>query len=259
MSKEEILKKNCYFYSQYNYLVKRWFHQVLERFLVEIKFLGHGIDITNEIKITIGAWAVRVILKLPFGAYYYSHISVINIYPGDELPSGNIGEMVDGVFYCHVNLAWSDVQESIREKKSKSSTIIHEFVHALDQKDRITNGVPSLIIPFDQIEEWQSIFNAKYFIEHSKIKKIWNYFGLFRWSVYKAGDPSCVDVSEVLSVASEKYFEDPKKLNRIVPEVYEQLNKTFLQDTLKKHRSVFMIFWQRFVRNVIEWCGKVFK
>ncbi len=46
---------------------------------------------------------------------------------------------MDGVFYCHVNLAWSDVQASIREKKSKSSTIIHEFVHAFDNLRALTH------------------------------------------------------------------------------------------------------------------------
>lgn len=253
VQQEEILNKNCYFYTSYTKREKRWFNEILGRFLIETKFLGHNIDISDEIKIIIGAWAVRMIVNLPFGSYYYSHVDIVNVYSGHTVPSGALGQLRDGVFYCYVDLAWDDVMQSINDNSCKSSTIIHEFAHALDQKDRIINGVPSQALHHDQIENWKLIFNSVYFIKHPKINKIWKYFELSRWNEFKAGNQSCIEIGEVFAVASEKYFEDPKQLKRIAPEIYEQLNLLFKQDTasLKIKESFgsmvltyFLKFWR---------------
>jgi len=55
---------------------------------------------------------------------------------------------------------------------------------------------------------------------------------------YDKEDNLCVDVSEMFAVATEKYFEDTKRLNSIAPEIYQQMNIVYKQNILIEKSSL---------------------
>ncbi|VAW61941.1 hypothetical protein MNBD_GAMMA11-1650 [hydrothermal vent metagenome] len=253
---KDIIRKNCHFYYDYNDSDRSWFEQILISFLRDTEFFGHRITITDEIKITIGGWAVRMLMKLKSGSFYYSHVKVVKVYPGHDLKSGALGEMENGIFYCQICLAWDDVKKSISNHEMGSNTVLHEFAHALDQMDRAMNGVPAMLLRECEIKQWKTVFTPDYILNNSKGKAIWDYLGLSRWKEYDPGNSSCVDLPEMFSVATEKYFEDAERLNRVAPEMYEQMNILYKQDTLSSVQSP--VYFDRFL-DVFEKIWDFFK
>lgn len=223
-----ILQKNCYFYSNYNDSTKKWFLQILEKIINTTKFTGHGIDISDEIKITISGWGARMLIGMPLGAYYVSHVEVIKVYPGYKVEDKVLGRYQDGSFYGHIQLDWENIQKEIKSPNKGSSTIIHEFAHSIDAIDRIIDGTPSGVLLKSERDSWKEVFNSNYILNNPKGKKIWKYLELKRWD-----DWPDIDISEMFATASEKYFEDPIKLNRLAPEIYEQLKILYKQDMLQ--------------------------
>lgn|GEM_PF-1638072 len=227
-----ILSSNCHFYDDYDDSSRDWFEKILTRFLSDTDFVGQDIEITDEIRLTIAGWAVRMITNLGLGSYYYSHVTAIKVYPGHEVKSDVLGLMESGVFYCQICLAWDEVRDAIANAQSGSNTVLHEFAHALDLLDRKTNGVPTVLLSKDELDNWKAVFNHEYLFGGARGEVLWNYFQMSLWHGEGFKACSSVDMAEVFAVATEKYFEDTKRFNRVAPDLYEQMNILYKQDLL---------------------------
>ncbi len=199
------------------------------------KFIGYGVDITDFIKITVCGVAARMVFNLPLGAYYFSHIEKIKIYSGKKIRDGVVGEMEHISFYGGVSLAWGHVLMQLYNPFCSSNTIIHEFAHAIDSIDRMINGIPRLLLKKDQIDEWKKVFNVEDILKGPEGIKVCSYFKLSRWNDHAKKYRSHIIECEMFAVASEKYFEEPRKLYKVSPSIYRQLNIVYKQNTLENH------------------------
>lgn len=215
----------CWFYRYLPEEQRKRFDEFLAVFLDKANFVGVGIDITEEVTVAVGGWAVLPVLNRPLGLTWYSNIERISIYPGKTVPSGALGEMASGYYYCHVHLAWEDIRDSATKASDNSNTILHEFAHVLDHFDRVVDGTPTLLLNGDERERWRRVFCQEYIFDRSPEKRelLWEFFGLGAWTEFDANDRSCVDVGEKFAVSTEMFFECPNELREIVPEVYEAL------------------------------------
>jgi Mlc titration factor MtfA (ptsG expression regulator) len=205
-------------------------------FLAEKHFEGcGGLEITDEIRVTIAAQACLLLLHR--NTDYYPLLSSILVYPGMytvpvafESPGGVVVEGFDELIgetwsRGSVVLSWEDVQSDAEDMNDGLNVTIHEFAHQLDEESGDADGVP-LLEGRGRCAEWARVMKEAYEKLHRDIRGR-------RPTVldeYGAEDPS-----EFFAVASESFFEQPAQLRREYPELYEQLKSFYRQDPVEYH------------------------
>jgi MtfA peptidase len=180
---------------------------------------AHDLVITNAMRTRIACEAAIPILNLGLD-YYRAWYSVI-VYPEafiardvyqDEAgvlhtqPSTRSGEA-----WSHgpVIISWQDVLSN----SAGSNVIIHEMAHKLDMLDGVANGRPPMQFGMDQ-EQWTVAFSEAFAGHTAQVDA-----GLMtEIDSYAATSPA-----EFFAVTSEVFFETPRVLQTVWPEVYAQL------------------------------------
>lgn len=227
----------CWFYEFLSSKQRQLFIVLLDEFIKDMNFVGVGVEITEEIQIAVGGWAVFLVLNRPLGIHWYRGVERISIYPGNTLKTGDtLGLLADGYHYCQIHLAWEDVRDSATKATDNSNTILHEFAHALDHLDRVIDGHPTILLSEDEVNEWKRVFSADYI--HAKTQKerdkLWKYFGLGAWNGFDPEDASCVDIGELFAVSTEMFFECPIELQNMAPEIYDCLMSLYRLNPIKE-------------------------
>ena len=208
--------------------------ELLRRVLVfcaEKNFEGAGgLEMTDEIRVTIAAQACVLLLGLDEDEYYPRLRSIV-VYPSayrvprEQLEGGVIhaGEAVHlGESWQHgaVVLAWNSARRGAADPRDGKNVILHEFAHQLDQEDGTADGTPEL-------ERWASYAPwARVLSEH--------YLALRRSAI--RGGKTVLDTygatneAEFFAVATEAFFERPTMLRARHPELYDELAGYFGQD-----------------------------
>jgi hypothetical protein len=195
-------------------------------FLAEKQFAGaHGIEVSDEMRVAIGAQACLPILEL--GLEWYAGWHGIVVYPGDfRVRRREIDE--DGVVH-----EWDDdlageampggpvvISWDAAAHDASINVVIHEFAHKLDMLNGAADGLPPLH-PGMSARAWKRIFEEAYEGFCDALER-----GRDTWlDPYAAEHPS-----EFFAVMSEAFFEDPAETRRRYPEVYEQLKLFYRQD-----------------------------
>ena len=202
-------------------------------FLAEKKFEGcGGLEITDEIRVTIAAQACLLLLHRE--PHYYPRLVSILVYPHpyvaqarerlpggivSEGPSGRLGESwVEDV----VVLAWDAVRAGASDANDGHNVVLHEFAHQLDQEDGTSNGAPILEHRSSYVA-WARILGAEFAAlceaaEQGRPTDI---------DPYGATDPA-----EFFAVVTEAFFERPAALRGRHPQLYAQLRDFYRQDPL---------------------------
>jgi len=133
-----------------------------EQFLATKEFsTGGGLQLTDEICVSIAAQGCLPILKLGLAAYrewvgivVYPNEFVVPLHIEDD--SGVVHEFTDvlsGEAWQGgpLIISWRDVQMA----GEGYNVVIHEFAHVLDMADGVANGVP-LLPPDLPREQWQA-------------------------------------------------------------------------------------------------------
>lgn len=203
----------------------------MQVFLDEKKFEGcGGLEITDEIRVTIAAQACLLLLHRE--PHYYPRLVSILVYPHAyvaqsrerlpggivvETPSGRLGESwVDDV----VVLAWDAVRSGASDPNDGHNVVLHEFAHQLDQEDGTSNGAP-ILEHRTQYVAWARILGDEFdalraAAEHGRHTDI---------DSYGATNPA-----EFFAVVTEAFFERPDALRRRHPELYDELRTFYKQD-----------------------------
>ena len=129
--------------------------QHMQVFLAEKAFIGcNGLEITDEIRVTIAAHACLLILNRPSG--YYPNLRQILVYPDSFVVQrdhvDHIGlahharEVLAGESWSQgqVILSWQDTLAGAAVVDDGQNVAIHEFAHQLDQESGSANGAPML-------------------------------------------------------------------------------------------------------------------
>ena len=206
-------------------------HGHIQVLLAEKNFEGcGGLVLTDEIRLTIAGHAG--ILLLHRETEYYNRLFSILVYPydfvvrkhmhfDDDLPTEG-DEVLSGEAWSHgaVILSWNGVLKSVKHGRDGYNVAFHEFAHQLDMEDGPPDGFPS-IHERALRADWARVMSAAF-------ERLNDDLDSGRPAVldeYAAEDPA-----EFFAVATETFFEMPRRLRKRHPELYDVLRRYYRQD-----------------------------
>ena len=205
--------------------------QHLQVFVAEKTFIGcQGLDITDEIRVTIAAHAALLTLKRPSGDY--PNLRQVLVYPGSFVVER---DHTDGVGVAHrarqvlageswsqgqVILSWQDTLDGAAVPDDGQNVAIHEFAHQLDQETGQANGAP-LLARQAQRQSWSAVLSAEFMTLQARVSR--GAPSLF--SDYGATDPA-----EFFAVVSEVFFEQAAQMAQQHPALYQEFSQYYQLD-----------------------------
>ena len=230
-----ILERNVLYYRRLPLADKEELKRHILIFLGEKRFEGcGGLEITDEIKLTIAAQAC--ILLLHRETDYYPGLYSILVYPQayvapktEFLPGGVIVEGADirvGESWHHgsVVLSWDDVRRSASDIRDGHNIVYHEFAHQLDSSGGRRDGTP-ILRSHSLYIAWARILQKDY----EKLRQDVSSNRDTLLDKYGAIDPA-----EFFAVATECFFERPGELQELHPELYNELKSFYQQDPARR-------------------------
>jgi len=235
---ENILERNVSLYRHLPDALREQLHTDIKIFIAEKHFEGlGGLEITDEIKVTIAAEASLLLLNRKNSDY--PGLSSILVYPSAYVAKQNIpvgsgvyleGQSVRlGESWQHgsVVLAWDNVKQGAMNSQDGHNVVLHEFAHQLDQQEGASDGTP-LLEKRSSYATWARIMSKEYEqlrsnIEHHK-KSVMDYYG--------ATNPA-----EFFAVATETFFEKPRQLKKKEPDLYDELKDFYKVDPIEWMQS----------------------
>jgi Mlc titration factor MtfA (ptsG expression regulator) len=203
----------------------------IQVFLDEKCFEGcGGLELTDEIKVTIAAQACLLLLHRKTD--YYPRLITILVYP-DAYVARTIEPMGGGTVLESETarlgeawksgvavVSWDDVIRGASRPRDGQNVVLHEFAHLLDFEDDAANGVP-LLEQRSHYVTWARVLSDEY-------DRLRQDAELGRADVL--GEYGATNPAEFFAVATESFFEKPIQLRRKHPQLYEELKKYYRQD-----------------------------
>jgi Mlc titration factor MtfA (ptsG expression regulator) len=224
---EQILHERFPPYQQLPEELRQRFRYFLHVFALEKDFTGvAGMEITDEVRVVVSACAVRLILHLDLS--YFDRVSEILIYPyvyrhpdGEDMVLGEVSD------WGTVVLSWPAVLQGLEHPRDAHDAAIHEFAHALDRGgDGQFDGTPRLPSMADY-GPWAQIMSLHYLRLREGGKperRILDMYG-------------ATNEAEFFAVATETYFEKPRQMKRLLPDLYEELQSFYGGDPAEDFTS----------------------
>lgn len=207
-------------------------------FVAEKNWVGcGGLEITDEVRVTIAATAGLLVLGIE-PPYYFEGVKSVLVYPSAyrHPPQGQgTGQVVyedmpvqgEAWHRGPIVLSWEDVLGGARNPSDGHNVVLHEFAHHLDGLDGDTDGVPPMQTR-GQYDQWFRVTRREYeqLVRHSQAGKatLLDHYG-------------ASDEAEFFAVATEAFFERPVQLKRRQGELYEVLHKFYRQDPARWHEA----------------------
>ncbi len=228
---QNILEHSFGFYKLLPKELQRRLHACILTFIKEKEFIGQGIKIDDAKKVLIAANAC--LLSIGQDRCAYKHIHTIILYPepivkNEHIQQGWIvqerraillGEAAQGGV---VVLSWKDVVAGDSNIDDGLNVGLHEFAHQLDMEDGYADGVPPL--PFKLYPLWSKVMRKAYL----DLKKLYQKHKKGFLDAY-----ALTNEAEFFAVATEVFFEQPQRLLKYEPELYEILKKFYKLDPLQ--------------------------
>ncbi len=226
---EAILNTNVALYSMLPDTLRIELHGHIQLFLSNKEFFGNEIEINDEIKLTIAGNACMLLLQ---GMHRnFENFTTIIVHP-DTYVSNQV--QLDGMIEHQkmsarageswvrgpIVLSWKDVLNGSIHPRNGHNVVLHEFAHKLDELNTTMDGLP-ILKEQSQYDEWTKIFRNEYAELKIRAQKGTN----------KVLDEyGTVSPPEFFAVATESFFEKPKKMRKNIPALYEQLKKFYCVD-----------------------------
>jgi Mlc titration factor MtfA (ptsG expression regulator) len=217
LSKEhlDILERFMPVYKKLSQTNQRELQGHVNVFLDEKEFEGfEGLEINDEIRVLIAAQACLLLLNREtdlyeklHSVYVYPSLYVAKVQDKDEVRAGE--SWGSGT----VVLAWDHAKRGAKFFKDGKNVVLHEFAHQLDQADGAADGAP-LLEHSSQYLEWSKVLGDVYKVLQKKSR----FKGSTFLDKYGATNPA-----EFFAVATEFFYEKPKKFKKRHPELYEAL------------------------------------
>lgn len=221
-----ILKKNLPPYKKMPAELKRQLQDLTRIFVFEKNFEGcGGLEITDEIKVTIAAQAC--ILLLGRKQECYPKLDSVLVYPSTYVadnsnslslppsdPSVRLGESWRS---GAVVLAWDSVKQGALNFRDGHNVTMHEFAHQLDQESGRANGTPVLGVR-SAYSAWAQVLSR----EFGQLRKRAQKGQKSVLDEYGATDPA-----EFFAVATETFFEKSGQLKKKHPKLYNELQSFY--------------------------------
>ncbi|MEO8303237.1 MAG: M90 family metallopeptidase [Betaproteobacteria bacterium] len=200
----------------------------IQVFLAEKVFIGcNGLEITDEMRVTIAAQACLLILNRRTD--YYAKLRQILVYPGafivNRVQSDGAGvlqeqrQVLSGESWSQgqVILSWDDVVEGAAVVDDGRNVVIHEFAHQLDQQNGGANGAP-LLGQRGHYKPWSRVLGD----EFDELQRAARDGEVSVFSYYGATNPA-----EFFAVVSEVFFEQPLRMAEAHSELFRELSRFY--------------------------------
>ncbi|MDZ7659904.1 M90 family metallopeptidase [Fodinibius sp.] len=228
-----ILKKNVPYYHHLPLHLQEKLVGLTQIFLDEKRFEGcAGLEVTEEIRISIAAQASILLLGTDDLSYFYEDLRSVLVYPKKyvaKVKKRNNGIFVEEGFeqrhgeawsHGYVILAWNEVQQGASDIRDGQNLVFHEFAHQLDYEYGATEQIESQNADSSYLS-WAKVLGREYNNFLNKLKQ--NQQSLI--DEYGATNPA-----EFFAVVTELFFEKPKQLKNKHPQLYSQLTEFYQQD-----------------------------
>jgi Mlc titration factor MtfA (ptsG expression regulator) len=205
--------------------------RLVKHFLHAKTFVGcDGLEITEEMRVTIAAQACLLLLGRPSKVYPGLH--AVLVYPGAFLVPRNEVDAAGVVTETRqdllgeswgdgrVVLSWEHVRRAGNEAEGTHNVVLHEFAHQLDSESGSTNGAPFLGSP-ERYRSWSQTLGRDFAL--LRRDTAWGYRDVL--DPYGATNPA-----EFFAVATETFFEVPHGLAVRHPALYAEFQAYFRVD-----------------------------
>ena len=239
---EAYLRANVAHYSILDEAESAELRRMVQVFLEEKHWEGcGGLELTDEIRVTIAAQACLLLLALPHDEYYRNVESIL-VYPSTVVPperKPGFFERLGGVVEAPVPilgqafvqgpviLVWDAVLHGARHPEQGHNVVYHEFAHKLDLLDGTANGTPPLV-DREQLAEWVAVCSREFLRLRSLSRKGHKTF---------IDDYGAQSEAEFFAVVTEEFFDRPLALQRHAPDLYNVLSSYYRQDPAGRHTN----------------------
>jgi Mlc titration factor MtfA (ptsG expression regulator) len=225
-----IVKKNVAYVARLEEADRHELEGLVRIFLAEKFFEGcGGLDLTEEIKVTIAAQACRLLLHRDTDVY--PDVASILVYPsayrapgqsaeGGIVLEGGQARLGESWMSGVVVLAWDHVKSDATQPAHGQNVVLHEFAHQLDGEDGSMDGAPDLGARA-RYTSWARVLGEEF---ADLVQKV------------HAGRPTDIDANgatnpaEFFAVATEMFFEKSRAMKRRHPDLYGELVAFYKQD-----------------------------
>lgn len=231
-----ILRRNIALYGKMPLVLQQQLQRLIKQFLHQKKFIGcDGVEITDEIRVTIAAQACMLLLNCK--SLVYPALHMVLVYPSAFVaPRADFG--VGGVVTHaspslageswsdgRVILAWDHTLQGGRDLDGGHNVVLHEFAHQLDSESGSNNGAPFLPSRA-AYRRWSQICAH----EFARLQQAAEEQGESVMDYYGASSPA-----EFFAVATETFFGKAPQMAEAHPELYEELRKYYKVDPKAWH------------------------
>jgi MtfA peptidase len=229
------LERNVAHYARLTEEEQRHLRNLTQVFIAEKTWEGcGGLELTDEMRVTIAAQACLLVLELPHRMY--REVDSILVYPSavlrpppqdgvfvrsrDPIASGPVALLGEAHHGGPVVLAWDRALRDGKRPQDGHNLVYHEFAHKLDMLDGSADGTPPL---HDRaaLARWSKACEAAFLELREQTAR---------------GAPSLLDSygatneAEFFAVATEHFFDRPKSLRDQLPALYTALAGFYRQD-----------------------------
>ncbi len=203
----------------------------IQIFIAEKRFEGcGGLKITDEIKVTIAAQAC--VLLLHRRTDYYPGLRSVLVYPRSYV-APRVPKLIGGVVVegpdvrlgeswrrGSVVLSWDNVYRSAADIHDGHNVVFHEFAHQLDSTGARGDSTP-VVQDHSTYIAWARILEKDYEKLRRDISRNRDTF---------LDEYGAVNPAEFFAVATECFFEKPGDMQKLHPDLYNELKNFYQQD-----------------------------
>ena len=226
-----IIERNVAQYAGMPDDLRRQLQRLVQQFLHQKTFVGcAGLEVTEEMRVTIAAQACLLLLNRPSRVYPGLH--AVLVYPGaflvprrEQDAAGVVTETRQDLLGeswgdGRVVLSWEHVRRAGLPPEGTHNVVLHEFAHQLDSESGSNNGAPWLGSP-ERYRSWSETLSRD--------------FALLRrdavWGQRDVLDPyGATNPAEFFAVATESFFEQPHALATRHPALYAEFEAYYRVD-----------------------------
>ncbi len=227
----DILRRNFVLYERMPPTVRERLDALVNVFLDEKDFVGcAGLNVTDEIRVTIAAQACLLIANRDHGCF--DSLRTLLVYPRafyvDQSEVDEYGLMHETTAELageswdegRVIVSWDDAREGGRQAADGMNVVMHEFAHQLDSETGEVNGSPGFDDPRAQTR-WARTMHDEYEALCQRVER--DQEGVI--DPYGATDPA-----EFFAVATESFFERALEMRAAHPALYARLREFYRHD-----------------------------
>lgn len=226
-----ILHRNVPVFSRLPADLQLQLKRLIQQFLLQKKFVGcDGLQITDEIRVTIAGKACLLLLNRP--TEVYPALSFVLVYPSafivprTEIVAGGLVTQHEQTLLGEswsddrVILAWDHVVRDNTDTESGHDVVLHEFAHQLDSESGNVNGAPAMLSKA-RYTRWSTVLSHEFALLQQAVRD--GHHGVI--DHYGAGSPA-----EFFAVVTEAFFEKSVALEREHPELFAALKEYYCVD-----------------------------